>query len=337
MENNQQNIDYILLLTKYLDNEATKEEQSLLEFWKQANPSNDALFKEYQKIYSKIAGINPENQIDINAEWGKLSSKITFEDSKIIELAPRRNQLIWAILKVAAVIILLSLTTVGVYLFTNKGGNMQFSTGNEIAETTLPDGTKVTLNKYSSIQFSKQFNEKTRNVTQTGDAFFDVTSDKSKPFQIKAGEIIIEVLGTSFYIDAGQENEKIEVIVKTGNVAVYQQNDTTKKIMLVSGNKGTFLKNTGELLKSLNDDINYLAWKTRELIFNNTPLYIIIETLNRTYKSEIIIKSENIKNCRMTGPYLNKTLDYILENLKAGMDLKIEKKGATIEIYGDGC
>ena len=80
---------------------------------------------------------------------------------------------------------------------------------------TLADGTNVWLNARTTIQYPITFNEKERLVKLDGEAYFDVTKDKSKPFIVQTNNYNVEVLGTKFDVDSYSETEIFETTGKT--------------------------------------------------------------------------------------------------------------------------
>ena len=87
-----------------------------------------------------------------------------------------------------------------------------------------PDGSIVTLNRNSKLIFPKHFTKNVREVTITGEAFFDVKPNTSKPFIINAGNVQVKVLGTSFNVCAYPGTETVEVVVESGKVQVTRKN-----------------------------------------------------------------------------------------------------------------
>ncbi|MCK4663423.1 MAG: FecR domain-containing protein [Bacteroidales bacterium] len=333
--NNSENI--VKLISLYLSGEANKEEISLLNNWISEDIANKNLFAQYKKAWESIDKIKDVPIIDINLEWEKIKEKISTKN-KIIKLEKtEKHSFVNILTKIAAIFILALLTTSGTYFLINNLKYQKLIASDTILKQTLPDNSVVTLNYNSTLKYPKKFVKKKRIVTLTGEAYFNVSSDKTKAFIIHAGEIDVEVLGTSFYINANKESDKIEVIVNTGKVAVSNKKDKSINTVLKPGNKCTFSKSTNTLIKSTNKDNNYLSWKTKRMSFKNEKLLDIINTLNKTYNSNIIIKTEAIKNCRVTATFDNQSLDAVLEILKSTLDLEIEKTDTSIILSGEEC
>jgi ferric-dicitrate binding protein FerR (iron transport regulator) len=187
----------------------------------------------------------------------------------------------------------------------------------------------VTLNSNSKLQFPKKFKNNFREVTITGEAFFDVQPNPEKPFVINAGNAQIKVLGTSFNVSAYPENETLEVVVETGTVQVVSTEKLntleTAEILLKPGEKGTFVNSLGTLEKGLNSDPNYLAWKTHNLVFENTPLNEVVHYLNKTYHTDIQLKGKNLNNLVLTAQFEKKPIEFILNVVQITFGLQLEQ------------
>lgn len=207
--------------------------------------------------------------------------------------------------------------------------------GEPIRTYELPDGTKVSLNSGSKLFYPKKFKGDTREVSIEGEAFFDVKPNPTKPFIISAGKAQIKVLGTSFNVNAYPGSDKVEVIVETGKVQVTRKLVTvsaTDELILNPGDKGTFMFANNSLLKSKNEDANFLAWKTHDLIFRETSLSDVIATLEKIYKTDIDIKDEKLGNLRLTGQYNDYPIDFIMEVIASTLQVKVEKVDGKFQI-----
>ena len=336
MKNENKHIDFIDLIGKYLAKEATSEEINMLEKWVKKDPENKKTFRDLKQTWMLSNAEHINQQISLNEEWEQLNSTI-FEEEEYTDDMPSDtvNFNYNKFLKMAAIIVIV--LTAGYFLFylISNPSTEQLVAGNSVVSTTLTDGTEVTLNHNSILKYPKIFASNIRTVQLQGDAYFDVTHDLSKPFVIRTKNIQIEVLGTSFYINAKVEQPTVDVIVHTGKVAII--GDKEEKLFLTAGEKGTFNKSNGQLIKKENRDQNFISWKTRQLIFNNESLVNVVDKLNQTYHSNITIDNPDIYNCLLTATFEEQSLEIILEVLQETFDLIIEQKDGKILITGNGC
>ena len=323
MNKETNNIDYTELISKYLAHETTVEEISLLENWVIENPENKKTFNNYKQAW--ILTKQQKQVVNVNDEWNKISSQLfTVEKS----IKPKNN----IFFKIAAAAIILIVSSYSVFYISSNNDNILIA-DNSVIESTLKDGSLITLNHNSKLEITDDFNENKRKVKLTGNAFFDISRDENKPFIIECNNIEIEVLGTSFYIKSDGKNN--EVIVESGTVSVKQMNNESNNIVLIANEKCVCDDN--KLIKVVNGDVNFMSWKTKILSFKNKKLVNVIEKINETYHTNIKINSPEINNCRITAKFDNKSVDAVLNILQATLDLEVNKKDTEIIISGKSC
>ena len=208
---------------------------------------------------------------------------------------------------------------------------------NQVKEINLPEGSRVALNLDSRISYSRGFKSDTRQVELEGEAFFEVARDTTRPFIIRAGELNIEVLGTSFNVKAYEVDETVEVTVESGKVAVYRVGDKSNMVILVRGEKAVFRKELAELESMKNEDINFKSWKTRKIIFEDTPMSEVVRMINEIYQSDLRLSGSNLDDCPVTTIFDNQSLETVLNVLSSTLDLEISRDGDRIIISGRGC
>ncbi|MDP2114456.1 MAG: FecR domain-containing protein, partial [Bacteroidota bacterium] len=194
----------------------------------------------------------------------------------------------------AAVLVAVLLSVAGYEIVTNKAELPKIleisSTDQVVKSFKLPDGTLVSLNSDTQLKYPKRFGKETREVTIEGEAFFEVKPNKNKPFIIHAGNAQIKVLGTSFIVSAYPRARLVEVIVETGKVQVsnkFTVTEQSNELILDPGDKGTLVYSSNALLKTTNQDPNFMAWKTNNLIFRATSLDEVLRNLEKVYKVNI--------------------------------------------------
>jgi ferric-dicitrate binding protein FerR (iron transport regulator) len=188
----------------------------------------------------------------------------------------------------------------------------------------------VALNSNSKLVFPKNFKGNTREVAIEGEAFFDVKPNPEKPFIINAGNARIKVVGTSFNVTAYPESETVEVVVQAGKVQLISKNTealtSVNEVYLVPGEKGTLFNKNSILEKSENTNPNYLAWKTRDFIFNDIPLNEVFKCLGKTYHVEIQVTNPELNDLKLNAQFDKKTIDFILNvvGLTFNLELSVE-------------
>ncbi len=329
------------LIVKYLAGEAGTDDIRMIENWRKENRDNEKQFLEYKKTWDLAEKSSYEpgkvlTGIDLDHEWIILKNRIdNAEEAKTTILHPAQKisflQQNW--LRVAATVALVAISVIAINYLTRGTHYYAEEPGLEV---NLPDGSLVTLNADSRITLSKSFNEKGRVVSLKGEAFFEVSPNAEKPFTVRLRKSEVTVLGTAFNIRALNDEELIEVVVHSGKVRFSSPNGNW--IHLVAGQKGLFSKDSGGFNKFENMDINYLSWKTREIIFPDDELHFIIRTLNRIYDAQIVIESQRVEFCRVSVRFKDQSLDSILRVLESTLDISIEKTDdKKYVISGSGC
>jgi transmembrane sensor len=329
MEKNGNNID-IDLITRHLSGESGASEKEELKRWLAADPENTKLLDQYASVWEKLSRIESVAGINLDAEWNVLESRMV-ESEKVISLqAGRKRSARFYIGRIAvAAMLAVILTFSGIYVV-NRYGYKTMATMGQSEELVLPDGSKVTLNHFSSLKYPRRFSGEIRNIEMQGEGFFEVKSDPEHPFVISTRDVDIKVLGTSFNVNAYSENEAVEVIVATGQVAVTRRGEVPRTIILKPGNKGVYKKTEETLEITQEIDKNYLAWKTRSFIFVDQTLFDVSMQLNKVYQAEIIIASDSLKDARITTNFKDQSLDAILNVLSATLDLEVRRNNGQI-------
>ena len=210
----------------------------------------------------------------------------------------------------------------------------------KLIRISLPDSSAVWLNSASEISFSKHFNEgKQRIVKLTGEAYFDVKHDKARPFIVKSGKLTTTVYGTSFNIRAYTNESLTSVAVNSGKVGVtgLDEQQEERTFMLLANDKLNYSKNRRGFVKSviLNNDVD--SWINGDLIFEQTPLTEVFETLSRKYNVRIDARPERYKACRLTARFSNQPVGAVLKTLRLALNIRSKQIGETIYLKGGNC
>lgn len=202
----------------------------------------------------------------------------------------------------------------------------------------LPDGSTVLLNDNSSLKYDQDsFDSKTREVTLTGEAYFDIKRNEKKAFIVHTGKVQTKVLGTAFNINAYSNTNKIEVTVTRGKVQV---GDQEKIYGIITPNQQ--IKVNTESLNYQQNNVNAaiaVEWKSRYLILDNIDMEEAIALISEKYKVSITLSNENIKKCRITASFLNEEdLDHILKVVCSVIETQYHyNQNGVIVLEGKGC
>ncbi len=317
------------LITRVLAGEATPQEKEKLENWTSLLPENQDYFNQVEKTWN-LVDKKPRSSdlplpIDLDQEWEKFKSETKTETPVFIMATSH-----W--LRIAAVFLLGIVSAYAVYYFTTQRAEVYYAEVSGL-NVSLPDGSEVTLHKGSTLTVSADFQEDARDVSLSGEAFFLVEASES-PFTVSLGESTVRVVGTSFNIRNFEGEPQTEVVVATGKVR-FASILTGESIDLSPGDKGS-LQADGQIIKIQNNDVNYLAWMTRSIVFEDSPLPDAIEVLNRVYQVNIRFEIPP-PDCIVTVTFEDQTLEALLTVLSETMDLTLEYKNDDIVITGAAC
>lgn len=200
----------------------------------------------------------------------------------------------------------------------------------------LPDGTKVTLNYESRLKFPKEFHENKRQVELVGEAFFEVTPNDTLPFIVRTGDILTEVLGTSFNITSFEWDDSTDISLVTGKVNVKSGSSDSSgyasEVTLKPGEQFTYNKFSKESNITHFDIENIVGWKNGIILFNNASFEDFIDKLEKWYGVSFQVFGNPSRTWNINGRYENQMLDDILVGLKFVYDIEYQINGKNVTL-----
>jgi hypothetical protein len=176
----------------------------------------------------------------------------------------------------------------------NISGKIEYNTisnpkGSKVINMVLADGSKVWLNAGSSLTYPVLFIGNERKVSVTGEAYFEVTHDASKPFVVNNGSMNVRVLGTHFNVNAFEDDgSDIKVTLLEGSVKIDNGNATG---LLKPGQQAVVIKEI-EVLNDVDLDL-VMAWKNGYFQFNNASLQNVLKEVSRWYDVNVVYEGHN--------------------------------------------
>jgi len=198
----------------------------------------------------------------------------------------------------------------------------------------LADGTHVFLNAESQMRYPVHFAGNTREIELSGEAYFEVTKDAKKPFIVKLAGMSVEVLGTSFNLNAYANTGKIFTTLVNGSVKLNIPGSSETKLLKPEEQAAFDVKSGQTEIRKV--DVNlYTGWKDGRLNFYDSRLEDIMITLTRWYSADVVYRDSSVKNLRFSGS-LDRygEINQILDIIKSTKKLKIEIEGNTI-LFGE--
>jgi transmembrane sensor len=208
----------------------------------------------------------------------------------------------------------------------------------------LEDGSSVILQPGSELRYAAVFEPNERKVTLTGEAFFEISKNPSRPFFVYANEIVTRVIGTSFRIKAYRNEPNVEVIVRTGKVKVFTKPSDTlqpiEEISLHPNESIRFVRKEATFEKPVIAAPNVaVPIEQLQFDFEDTPVSKILGTIGLAYGLTINYPNEVLKDCYLSTSLsdvpLQQKLKIICESI--GGDTKYELNKDQITIFSNGC
>ena len=308
------------ILYKFFEGNASFEEEAAVKQWMEESAENRLAFLKERKLFDAMLLLGNEEIIK--------NGKKRFS----INLSSLRTELI----KIAAVV---AITLGGSYFYYQSSLEKELMAMQTITvpagqriNITLVDGTNVWLNARTSLSYPVKFGKNNRQVVLDGEAYFDVTKDKSKPFIVQTDNYNVEVLGTQFDVKAYSETGEFETTLMSGSVKVASASDSTQKITLKPNNK-VFLQD-GKLHVTAVDDYNPYRWKEGLICFKNETFTSIMKDFEKYYGLTIQVKNKNVFKYVYTGKFRQTDgIDYALRVLQKDIKFTYQRDDENQIIY----
>ena len=308
------------ILYKFFEGNASFEEEAAVKQWMEESAENRLAFLKERKLFDAMLLLGNEEIIK--------NGKKRFS----INLSSLRTELI----RIAAVI---AITLGGSYFYYQSSLEKELMAMQTITvpagqriNITLVDGTNVWLNARTSLSYPVKFGKNNRQVVLDGEAYFDVTKDKSKPFIVQTDNYNVEVLGTQFDVNAYSETGEFETTLMSGSVKVASASDSTQKITLKPNNK-VFLQD-GKLHVTAVDDYNPYRWKEGLICFKNETFTSIMKDFEKYYGLTIQVKNKNVFKYVYTGKFRQTDgIDYALRVLQKDIKFTYQRDDENQIIY----
>ncbi len=201
----------------------------------------------------------------------------------------------------------------------------------------LSDGTVVNLNSGSTLRYPVKFiGKENRQVTLTGEAFFDVHKDENSPFIVTSGALNIRVLGTKFNASSYPEDALQNTVLVEGSVRLYEfgtvYNEDDSRLLYPGDMAEWQVANKTMSIKKVNTDL-YTGWIEGKLVMKKMNFSQIIQRLQRHFNVKINNEYEELNDRIFTATFVTETIEEVLETFKIETPFKYEINGNEIHIY----
>ena len=320
----KQNIESLLI--KSFSGKACPEEVQIIQSWLDEQEGNRKDYQAYKKIWDDSKNLMLSGSIDTGNALLKTKNQIP--------QFSRNIRWISFIKQAAAVLILSAILSVTINYFLNRQPQTEISdvVYQEIkaafgtqTKLTLADGTSVCLNSGSTLRFPLSFeNELQRKVDLKGEGYFEVTKNSQKPFIVKTCGLDVKVLGTSFNVNAYEDQKHIEVALIDGKVELLKQvkDDEVSVMTLQPSEIADYDTENNRIAHKTEPEIDrYTAWKEGKIVFFDDPIEKLVSRLENWYNVDIEITDNSLKSYHFTATFGQESLDQVLKYLSISTPL----------------
>jgi ferric-dicitrate binding protein FerR (iron transport regulator) len=318
------------LVEKYLNGTASAEEAEKVLNWFQTEQGQQYLEKRFEADAGEFGFTEDITEVSL---FNKKSENLFLINPSPSKKLYKRGS-VWAV--AAAVAFLISLISV-LQVYTNTFVEQKNEVITKVYKTatnehqiiTLSDGTRIRLNENSEIQIDDFKEVGRRSVSLSGEAFFEVSHNPDKPFQVRSAQGLITVLGTAFNVKTSSPSRKLLIVaVSEGQVSLRQneENPAGEEKILSKNEIGLFDIESQIITKESADVNNYFTWMHGRVIYNKTPFKDVLKQLNHIYQIENEVTDRDLYDLNLTADFSERSLDNVLETIAHSLDISVKKQ-----------
>ncbi|MCX2454259.1 FecR domain-containing protein [Pedobacter sp. PLR] len=197
-------------------------------------------------------------------------------------------------------------------------------------QVRLPDGTAVWLNAASKLKYSNVFSTKKREVTLSGEAYFEVAHFANRPFLVHTSNQVVEVLGTHFNVNAYPDEENQVTTLLEGRI---KTSSKEQDLILKPGEQATLDVHNDRLKRAAADLESVMAWKNGDFIFKDEDLASVMKKIERWYDVEVVFQDVDPKAVKLGGwVSRSKNISGLIKIIEPITGLKIRIDGRRVTV-----
>lgn len=353
------------LLEQCLDGTASDAQYREAWEWVKSSQANRGYYYRMRDAWIAAGMLQPVAGRDIDANWSRLEKRIN--PSPVRRLKPRPVIPQW--MKIAAMMtIVFGLGMMVHALIGGRQAGVQPQGAYTIvapkgskSQAVLADGTKVWLNAGSKLTFDAGFDRQARELSLTGEAYFEVAHNPGKPFLVHAAGVTVRALGTSFNVKAYPDENIIETTLVEGSVRIENDRQESRRfepVVMTPKQTVRFYKKepepsqqqvvqeatpqTAEPVQDIErvdvsetaNTAKYTSWKDKRWIFEGEDMGSLARKLERLYDVQINFEDESLKTYKLTGTLEEESIEQLLGAIRIAipMDYRIEKNKVYLKV-----
>lgn len=270
----------------------------------------------------------------VTAAFEKHLQAIAAENSPEMLPTAGRVRRLWK-LAAAALVAGILLTIAATWYFSRDSKKLYQTQFGRTENILLPDGSTVTLNANSTLQYTDDWHKATaREVWLRGEGFFTVrkafqrNTQALQKFRVHMADLTVEVLGTSF--DIRERRGITEVVLGSGKIELFFRNQAHKNIVMKPGDRVVYDPRQQQVLKDTTNAADYSAWQHNKLILKNPTVQEITRYLEDNFGYRIVLEDPRMGSKTINGPILYDSLNDALFILSTVLNTQVIKKDSTI-------
>jgi len=321
-----------LLITRYLSNQTTTEENEFLADWIAKSVENEQIFEDIKIVWKAS---KPSENLPVTDALLKLKVKIREDETnKIVKLPVTRK---WYFVAASIVSFIVISGIFYKYNYTKPAVSkyiVQTTIAGQKQTVILEDGTKVILAPQSSLKYPEKFGMDKRFVELQGEAYFEVSKNPNKPFMVSTSKLNIQVLGTHFNVNSYKSQNSSTVSLLEGKVKISLTGDDPEEYILKPGQELSVNHLNNQIYQHPLDSNSVVGWITNTMVFKNIKLIDAAKKIELIYGIRVVFADQATSDVRLYATFKDDSLTKVLETIKAAgnIDYNIENNKVYMTI-----
>jgi ferric-dicitrate binding protein FerR (iron transport regulator) len=252
----------------------------------------------------------------------------------------RQKKIRTILYKVAAVLIPF-VFLVGLGMFTNSQINIFgeseyveiYAPKGEKIHVFFQDGSEAYLNSDSRIRYPRKFSLFNRKIYLDGEAYFNITTNKFRPFIVDIDQSGIKVTGTMFNVKAYKHDDLLEVVLEEGKIMFNTENSSYP---MAPGQLAVYDKINHKIsIRNILDPTEISQWRNNYFIFKDAPLAEVLKTINRRFNIDFNIRDPKVLKYTYTLSTRQTSVEKLIDELEIIAPVRFKITNNIIDVSGN--
>jgi transmembrane sensor len=313
--------EYHNLIIKFFAGEISENEIARLKTWLEEDREHRRIFDEENELWQEIAFQSKLDYYKVDSGWVNISDRLGLGKGKTKSLTIVKKSKMRILIAAACIAGLVTvgslclLITVKHTLTTVASASTIISTREgEKAHIYLPDSTEIVLNSGSTIQYDADYNKKGRIVQFSGEAFFNVHTNREKPFVVKLEQMSVSATGTRFNVFSFRNEDRVETTLEEGAIQISIPG--VDPINIKSGEQVVYFMKSKKVRVSEVATDTYTSWKENKLRLNDTPFEEALRRIGRKYNVRFEITNPELLHLKYTATFIDESVEEVMQMLQ---------------------